>query len=237
MGHLREFDEFGVQYMGQPAQPQEGTLTGGTGFFMRDIVNPDVSYLGTRPRSRHRAPAKFASMWLKVSGLEPAHDVDVCYVASVYLPCVGSLRDQYADALLDLQEDVEHYLSLTHTVFLVGDFNVRVGSHASPAVPEALRSVALVQGETNANAHGRALLQPLFMDNSAEFLSGRTMSAPTCIGHGRNLSTLDVGTPVVDHVLRARRGEAGPPTLPPCITLDPATHGPALQLPASGQFR
>ena len=34
---------------------------------------------------------------------------------------------------------------------------------------------------------------------------------------------------MVDHVLRVRRGKAGPPTLPPCNTLDHATHGPALQ--------
>ena len=139
MGHLSEFNEFGVQYVGQPAQLQVGTRTGGTGFFVRDVVVPHVSYLGTRPRSRHRAPPKFAPVWLKVFGLEPAHDV---YVASVYLPCMGSPRDQYVDALLDLQEDVEHYLALAHTIFLVGDFNARVGSQASPAVPEAQRSVA-----------------------------------------------------------------------------------------------
>ena len=78
------------------------------------------------------------------------------------------------------------------------------------------------------NAHGRALLQ-FCMDNGAEFLSGRMMSAPTCIGHGRNRLTLDVGTSVVDHVLRVRRGKAGPPTLPSCITVDDATHGPALK--------
>ena len=134
--------------------------------------------------------------------------------------------------LLDLHEDVEHYLALAHTIFLVGDFNARVGRQASPAVPEALRSVAPLQGETTVNAHGRALLQ-FWMDNSADFLSGRTMSAPTCIGHGRNRSNLGVGTSVVDHVLRARPGEAGLPTLPPCITLDHATHGPALQPLAS----
>ena len=56
------------------------------------------------------------------------------------------------------------------------------------------------------------------------------MSAPTCIGHGRNQSTLGAGTSEVDHVLRVRRGVAGPPTLPSCITLDHATHRPALQL-------
>jgi len=60
MGHLSEFNEFGVHYVGQPAQLQEGTRTGGTGFFVRDAVVPHVSYLGTRPRSRHRAPPKFA---------------------------------------------------------------------------------------------------------------------------------------------------------------------------------
>ena len=61
------------------------------------------------------------------------------------------------------------------------------------------------------------------------------MSAPTCIGHGRNRLTLGVGTSVVDHVLRVRRGEAGPPTLPSCITLDHATHGPGVQPLASDQ--
>ena len=115
MGHLSEFNEFGVQYVGQPAQLQEGTRTGDTGFFVRDGVIPHVSYLGTRPRSRHRAPPKFAPVWLKVFGLEPAHDV---YVASVYLPCVGSPRDQYMNALLDLQEDVEHYLALARYSWL-----------------------------------------------------------------------------------------------------------------------
>ena len=55
------------------------------------------------------------------------------------------------------------------------------------------------------------------------------MSAPTCVGHGRNRSTLGVGTSVVDHILRVRRGEAGPPTMPSRITLDHATHGTALQ--------
>ena len=132
------------------------------------------------------------------------------------------------NALLDLQEAVEHYLALAHTIFLVGDFNARVGSQASPAVPEALRSVAPLQGETTVNVHGRALLQ-FCMDNGAEIWSGRTMSAPTCIGHGRNRLTLGVGTSVVDHVLRVCRGKAGPPTLPSCITLDHVTHRPALQ--------
>ena len=155
MGHLSEFNEFGVQYVGRPAQLQEGTRTGGTGFFVRDAVVPHVLYLGTQPQSRHRAPPKFAPVWLKVFGLEPAHDV---YVASVYLPCVGSPRDQYVDALLDLREDVEHYLELAHTIFLVGDFNARVGSQASPAVPEAQRSVAPLQGKTTVNAHGRATI-------------------------------------------------------------------------------
>ena len=59
---------------------------------------------------------------------------------------------------------------------------------ASPAVPETLRTVAPLHGETTVNAQGRALLQ-LCVDNSAEILSGWTMSAPTCIGHGRNKST------------------------------------------------
>ena len=63
MGHLCELDEFGVQCMRQPAQLQEGTRTGGTGFFVRDVVIPHVSYLGTRPRSRHRAPPKLK--WLR----------------------------------------------------------------------------------------------------------------------------------------------------------------------------
>ena len=125
-------------------------------------------------------------------GLELAHDV---YVASVYLPCVGSSRDRHADAPLDLHEDVEHYLALTHTILLVGDFNARVGSRASPAVPQSLRTGAPLQVETTVNAHGRALLQ-FCMDDSAEFLSGRTMSAPTCIGHRRNESTLGVGSSV-----------------------------------------
>ena len=61
MGHLREFDAFGVQYMGQPAQLQQGTPTGGTGFFARDITVQHVLYLGMRSsRSRHGAPPKFA---------------------------------------------------------------------------------------------------------------------------------------------------------------------------------
>ena len=80
MGHLSKFDEFGVRYMGQPAELQEGTRKGGTGFFVRDVVVPHVSYLDTRPRSRHRAPPKFAPVWLKVFGLGPAHDVHVASV-------------------------------------------------------------------------------------------------------------------------------------------------------------
>ena len=59
------------------------------------------------------------------------------------------------------------------------------------------------------------------------------MTAPTCMGHGRNKSTPGVGTSVVDHVLRVRRGATGGPTLPLCVTLDHETHGPALQLLAS----
>ena len=106
-------------------------------------------------------------------GLEPEHDV---YVAYVYLPCGGSPRNLYTAALLDLQVDqvdvnvnVEHYLALAHTLFLVGYFNARVGSQASPAVPEALRAVDPLQGQTTVSARGRALLQ-FCMDNSAEFV-------------------------------------------------------------------
>ena len=59
------------------------------------------------------------------------------------------------------------------------------------------------------------------------------MTAPTCIGHGRNRSTLEVGTSVVDHVLRVRGDVTRTLSLPACTTLDHATHGPALQLLAS----
>ena len=70
-------------------------------------------------------------------------------------------------------------------------------------------------------------------DNNAEFVSGRSMTAPTCIGHGRNGSTLEVGTSVVDHVLRVRSDATRTLALPACTTLDHATHGPVLQLLAS----
>ena len=59
------------------------------------------------------------------------------------------------------------------------------------------------------------------------------MSAPTCIGHGRSRSTLEVGTSAVDHVLRVRGDATRTLALPACTTLDHATHGPALQLLAS----
>ena len=59
------------------------------------------------------------------------------------------------------------------------------------------------------------------------------MTASTCIGHGRNRSTLRVGTSVVDHVLRVRGDATQTLALPACTALDQATHGPVLQLLAS----
>ena len=82
------------------------------------------------------------------------------------------------------------------------------------------------------NSYGRALLQ-LCMDAHTEFVSERSMTAPECIGHGRNRSTLGAGTSVVDHVLRVRRDATGTLTLPTCITQDHTTHAPAVQLLAS----
>ena len=38
-GHLREFDVFGIQYMGPPAPLQHGVPTGGTRFFVRDAID------------------------------------------------------------------------------------------------------------------------------------------------------------------------------------------------------
>ena len=90
-------------------------------------------------------------------------------MASVYLPCAGCSREQYTDALLDLQDDV-----------------VR-----------------------------------------------RSMTAPPCIGPGRNRSAQGEGASVVDHVLRVRGDATRTLALPACATLDHATHGPALQLLAS----
>ena len=95
-GHLPEFDVFGVQYMGPPAHLQHGVPTGGTGFFVRDTIVKHVTYLGTRPQSRHRSSPKLAPVWLKVFGPTPEQDI---HVASVYLPCAGCSREQYADAL------------------------------------------------------------------------------------------------------------------------------------------
>ena len=82
------------------------------------------------------------------------------------------------------------------------------------------------------HSYGRALLQ-LYVDNNADFMSGRSVPAPTCIGHGRDVSTLGAGTSVVDHVLRVGRDSTRTLTLPTCITLDQAAHGLALQLLAS----
>ena len=92
--------------------------------------------------------------------------------------------------------------------------------------------VASLRGVMTVNNNGRALLQ-FCRDNNAEFVSGRSMPAPTCIGHGCNGSTLEVGTSVVDHVLRVRGDARRTLALPACTTLDHATHGPALQLLAS----
>ena len=187
-GHLPEFDVFGVQYMGPPAHLQHGVPTGGTGFFVRDAIVTHVTYLGTRPQSRRRSSPKFAPVWLKVFGPTPEQDI---HVASVYLPCAGCSREQYADALSGLQDDVEYYLAHSHTIYLAGDFNARVGCRSSPAIPPDLRGVAPLHGEATVNANGRALLQ-FCRDNNADFVSGRSITAPTCIGHGRNGTTLEV---------------------------------------------
>ena len=156
----------------------------------------------------------------------------VCMYACMYLPCAGCSREQYANALLGLQDDFELYLAHSRTIYLAGDFNAHVGCQSSPAVPPDLRMVTPLHGEATVNANGRALLQ-LRRDNNADFVSGRSMTAPTCIGHGRNGSTLQVGTSVVDRVLRVRGDVMRTLALPACTTLDHATHGPALQLLAS----
>ena len=155
-GHLQDFDVFGIQHMGPPAHLQHGVPTGGTVFFVRDTIVKHTTYLGTRPQSRHRSSPTFAPVWLKVFGPTPEQDI---HVASVYLPCAGCSRERYADALLGLQEDVEHYLAHSRTVYLAEDFSARVGCQSSPAVPPDLRMVAPLHGETTVNANGRALLQ------------------------------------------------------------------------------
>ena len=130
---------FDMQYVGPPAHLQHGVPTGGTAVFVRDTIVAHVTYLGTRAQSRRRSPPKFAPVWLKV--FEPTPEQD-SHVASVYLPCAGRSREQYADALSGLQDDVEYYLAHSHTIYLAGDFNARVGCRSLPAVPPQLRVVA-----------------------------------------------------------------------------------------------
>ena len=127
-------------------------------------------------------------MWLKVFGPEPQHDV---YVASVYLPCAGSPHERYTDALLDLQEVVEHYLALAYTIFVIGDFKARVDSQASPPILTALRTVAPLPGESTVNSHDRALLQ-FCVDYNAKFVHGRSVTQPL-----RALGTGVTGRPLV----------------------------------------
>ena len=93
-------------------------------FIIHDTIVQHVTYLGTRPQSRHRSSPKFAPAWLKVFGPTPEQDI---HVAPVYLPCAGGFRALYTDALLDLQDDVKHYLAHSRTMYLVGDFDARVG--------------------------------------------------------------------------------------------------------------
>ena len=92
-GHLREFDVFGIQYMGPPAHLQHGVPTGGTGFFVRDTIVKHVTYLGARPQSRHTSSPKFASVWLNVFGPKPDQDI---HVASVYLAQVVPVNNMLA---------------------------------------------------------------------------------------------------------------------------------------------
>ena len=83
------------------------------------------------------------------------------------------------------------------------------------------------------NSNDRAPLQ-FCLDNNAEFVSRRSMTAPACIYRGHNRSTIGVGTSVVDHSLRVRCDAMRTLTLPACMTWDfAARHGPALQLLAS----
>ena len=88
--------------------------------------------------------------------------------------------------------------------------------------------VAPLHGETTVNTNGRTLLQ-FCRDNNANFVSGQSKTAPTFICHGRNGSTLEVGTSVMDQVLRVRGDATRTLARPDCTTLDHATHGPALQ--------
>ena len=148
-------------------------------------------------------------------------------MASVYLPCAGCSREQYADALLNLQDDVEHYLTHSRTIYLAADFNAHVGCQSSPAVPPDLRMVAPLHGETTVNTNGRTLLQ-FCRDNNADFVSGQSKTAPTCIGHGRNGSTLEVRTSVVDQVLRVRGDATRTLARPDCTTLDHTWTGPSV---------
>ena len=158
--------------------------------------------------------------------------IHVCGLC-VYLPCAESSREQCADARLDLQDDAGHYLDHSRTIYLVGEFNARLGCQLSPAVPADLRTVAPLQGETTVNSNGRAQLQ-FFRDNNADFVSGPSMSSPTCTSHRRNRLNLGVGTSVVDHVHRVKGDATRTPALPACTDHGHATHGPALQLLASG---
>ena len=83
------------------------------------------------------------------------------------------------------------------------------------------------------NSNGRAQLQ-FCRDNNADFVSGPSMSSPTCTSHRRNRLNLGVGTSVVDHVHRVKGDATRTPALPACTDHGHATHGPALQLLASG---
>jgi len=90
-GHSDEFDAFGLHYVGTPAHVQNGSLAGGTGFFVRDTIATHITYLGPRRSRNRRSPPKFAAEWAKLYGSNTDSDI---YLASVYLPCTGSPKDE-----------------------------------------------------------------------------------------------------------------------------------------------
>ena len=89
------------------------------------------------------------------------------------------------------------------------------------------------RGDVTDTVCGTDLHALWLMDNNAELLSGRSMTAPTCTGLGRTKSTLGVGTSVVDHILRVCRGATGTLALPPGIRLDHTAQGAVLEVLAS----
>ena len=225
----------GLTYHGSCAtRSEQGRRTAGTGFLVTSQAESFVTYLGPRPKSTHiLKDNKHTVEWLKVWGTCKDEDM---YLGSVYMPAVNSkakTSQLYEHALEDAMTDLQHYNNQKGKVLLLGDWNARVG-HENMKAPEAhpdLMMAAPKYGENKVNPQGKLLLRAC-ADYGLQFLSGSQADTwgPTCTGHGRNQTTGQVGTSVVDHIIGpVIDWHTSPPVLPPlCFTMTQERFGEEL---------